>query len=286
MSEFKIIGPHSLQLDLNNNEYFDLIDIENQTYYESSIYDITNAGYDGATVNSISTNPRSLVFTLVVKKDKDVEDAKRYLFRIIKPKLHHKVVWNRNDRVVQIDGVLEQAAMPRWNNNVTVQLTFFCENCYWEDIDDVIQQITSVFAMHYFTTSINDMLVFDNDGAGIVMGEYDLSRTRTYENNGDVAVGLVITIHALSTLTNPVIYAADDTFIGVNITMQAGDSITINTERGQKDITQDGVSIINKIMVGSKWLQLNTGYNTFTIDSDDDAVDNCYFQLSYKHKYV
>ena len=128
------------------------------------------------------------------------------------------------------------------------------------------------------------MLYFDN--YGIVMDVYDLARTRSYTNSGDIEVGMEITINALKTVTNPVIYASVTDYIGVDVTMQAGEKIIITTTKGNKDITKDGISLIDKIKQGSTWLQLAIGDNTFTISSDDEALDNMYFEIIYSQRYI
>lgn len=285
MAEFKIVSPLNTVLSLSDNDYFHLIEIDSQTGFNASVSAASSSGYDGATVNSIATDPRSIIITLKIKSGVDVEEAKRYIFRHIKPKQNHKIIWNRNKREIEIEGYCEAATMPRWENGVACQITFFCGQPYWEDVETVIQEISDIIPVHYFTYSENDMLYFDDDG--IVMGEYDAARTREYYNSGDTSVGVEIVINALATVTNPVIYAAPDKYIGVEgVTLSAGDKMIITTQKGNKDITKDGVSIIDKLKPGSTWLQLEVGDNTFTINSDESDTSNMYFEMIYKQRYV
>ena len=131
------------------------------------------------------------------------------------------------------------------------------------------------------------MLYFDYYSNGNALSEYNVTRTKDFYNSGDVAVGMRIEIMALDTVTNPVIYSAYDKYIGVNgVTLAAGESIVITTGKGEKDIQKDGVSIIDKIREGSTWLQLETGENTFNIDSDDTSNNNMYFNIIYKQRYA
>lgn len=284
MAEFKIISPLNSVMLLNENDYFYLIDIDGQTMFNTTVSSNVSSGYDGSTVNSIIANPRSLIITLYIKQGIDVEDAKRYIFRHIKPKQKHRIIWNRNQRELYIEGFCESASMDRWTNGVTCQITFFCEQPYWEDVDTVVREISETVPLHFFTYEENNMLYFDN--YGIVMDVYDLARTRSYTNSGDVEVGMEITINALKTVTNPVIYASVTDYIGVDVTMQAGEKIIITTQKGNKDITKDGISLIDSIRQGSTWLQLAVGDNTFTISSDDEALDNMYFEIIYSQRYI
>ena len=90
-----------------------------------------------------------------------------------------------------------------------------------------------------------------------------------------------------------IIYDADGNFFGVGygtadkrVTMLAGDKISITTHRGKKTVSLNGKSVFDKIKPQSSWLQLHTGDNRFAINSDDDALDNMSFTLSYKQRYI
>ena len=285
MSEFVVQNSIGTELDLSNNDYFYLTEITDQTFFESSIYSTNNAYYDGSIINSLTVNPRSMAFNLIIKSGVDVEDAKRYILQYLKPKKEHTIIWNRNKKVLTIKGVFQGLSMPRWTNKVILQATFYCEVPFWSDKDNTLWRIDDIVELHYFTTSPDDMLYFDD--TGIVMGVYDLARTRAYENYGDVETGLEITIHALDTVVNPIMYLnSPDNFIGIDDTLEKGDIVVINTERGYKDILKNGTSILSKITQGSTFIQLGLGTNTFTISSADGKTDNVYFSISYKQKYV
>lgn len=285
MSEFKIQSPTGTEISLSENDYFYLTNIDNQTFFDTSLY-TTNNSSDGDTINSIRANPRTLTFTLAVKPYYDVEDVKRYLFKHLKPKKEHTIVWTRNNLALTITGTFTTAAMPRWNNSVAIQLSFYCNDCFWRDKDNIIQEISDIIPLHYFTNQEGvEMLYFVDEG--IIMGEYDLGRTRSYENLGDVATGLEITIHALDTVINPIIYLNSmDNYIGINDTLKKDDIVVITTEKGNKNIKKNGISILQKLKEGSSFIQLEVGSNTFTVNSDDDTTDNVYFSVSYKQKYV
>ena len=144
--------------------------------------------------------------------------------------------------------------------------------------------------------------------SGIALGEYDTIRTKSFYNDGDVAVGLEINILAHETVTNPIIYDQNGNYFGLGYTlsytdvdnngnaisatvtnplvMNAGDHIVITTHKGRKTVTLNGVNIFNKIKPNSTWLQLATGDNTFAINSDDESINNMSFSLIYKQRYI
>ncbi len=90
---------------------------------------------------------------------------------------------------------------------------------------------------------------------------------------------------ATGAVTNPKIYDQNGAVIGVSDSMQVGDKIVINTYKGQKTITKNGVSIFNKIMDGSTFIRMETGTNVFSIDADAGA-HYMYFYVSFKRRFV
>ena len=285
MAEFTLISPRGSRLSLTHSEHFKLIEIDGQTAVDNSLYTVKTIGGDGDSVNSATTEPRTLTVYLYIEGN--VELAKRHIMQYVKPKQKHSLEWEQENRTRIISGVCGAIAMPRWKNGIVFQFSLHCEQPYWEDAEQIVQEISEIIPLHYFTTEQNEMLYFDVDDVGIAMGEYDTARTKTFYNYGDVAVGVEIIVNALKTTTNPVIYASPDKFIGVTgVTLQAGETLTITTMKGNKDILKDGVSIIGNVKQGSTWLQLETGDNTFTIDSDETEIDNMYFEIIYSQRYV
>jgi len=61
----------------------------------------------------------------------------------------------------------------------------------------------------------------------------------------------------------------------MNITMQAGDSITINTRQGEKSVTLHragtDINLIGNMQRNSTWFVLQPGDNIFTTAADDGA---------------
>lgn len=278
-------------LPLTSNEYFHLIDVDGQTSAASSLSSVEMSGADGDTVTEARVQPRSIVLDLRVKMGVDVEEAKRELLKVVKPKTRGSLEWTQNERTVRISGIVESIDMPRWNNAVNVQVTLHCDQPFWEDINEAVKHISEFIDLHYFTDSPDDMLYFPDDG--IPFGEYDLSRTRDIYNFGDVSVGIEIEIIAYETVTNPIIYDMENNFFGVGfgdgqkkVTMQSGDIITITTGKGNKTVKLNGNSLFGKIKANSTWLQLAPGENTFSIDSDEHNERNMKFHISYRQRYV
>lgn len=278
-------------LQLTNNKYFHLVNMDGQTSATADISALVIGGVDGDTVNNVQAQPRTITLDFRIKTGVDVEEAKRAILAVVKLKKNGVLKWTQNSREVQITGIVESVDMPRWSNTVAMQISLHCEQPFWEDVQNAIQEISEAINLHYFTGYLNDMLYFPVDG--IPFGEYDLSRTRTFVNDGDVAVGMDIQITAFGTVTNPIIYNAAGEFFGIGhgtgskqVVMSSGDVITISTHKGKKNVKLNGTSIISKVKPQSTWLQLEAGANTFSINSNEAATDNMTFTLAFKQRYI
>lgn len=289
--KFDYISKNGERLPLATNSLFELVHVDGMTKADTSIASSTIGGADGDIVNNVQANARPIVIDLRIKNGVDVEEAKRAVLQVVKIKQQGALEWTQNNRTIVLSGVVEGIDMPRWTNAVTMQITMYCSQPYWEDIAFVVQQISEAIDLHYFTDSVAGMLYFPADG--IPLGEYDTIRTKRFYNSGDVAVGLEISIVAFATVTNPIIYDGNGNFLGVGygdgsrrVQLTTGDNVVITTHKGRKDITLNGKSILSKLRPQSTWLQLEAGDNQFTINSDDDSLTNMTFSLIYKQRYV
>lgn len=269
-------------LPLTNNSRFKLSNVDGITSASVELSSATVASMDGDFINNKRTIPRGIVLDFAIESD--VENVKRYILQYIKPKQKGTLRWTQEGREIQIEGIVEAIEMPRYSSQVIMQVTMYCSQPYWEDIDYIVQEISETIDLHYFTRYEDDMLYFTEEGAPF--GEYDVNRTKTFENTGDVEVGLTINIVALGEVENPVIYNSAGEYIGVDVALSQGDEIVITTEKGNKTITMNGTNIVSKIREGSTWLQLPTGEDEFTIDSTDGTEGNMYFTIIYKQRYV
>lgn len=289
--ELTYISERGERLPLFSNDLFYLTNIDGQTTAAAGISSSTTGGADGDTVNAVQANPRPMVLDLTIKKGVDVEDAKRAVLKVVKLKQRGSLEWKQNGRTVTISGIVDGIDMPRWTNAVMMQISLHCDQPFWEDAEHVIQEISEAIDLHYFTDSAYDMLYFTEEG--MAFGEYNTIRTHEYFNNGDVSVGMEISIVAFSAVTNPIIYDGNGNFLGVGhgsgarrLAMKEGDNLVITTHKGNKKVTLNGVNVIAKIKPRSTWLQMAAGENLFTIDSEEDDLNNMSFSLTYKQRYV
>lgn len=282
---------------LIDNEYFYLTNVDGQTKANADLSSVITGGVDGDTITSEQVQPRSIALTLRIKSGVNVEDAKREILKKFKIKQSGILLWVQNARSVNIKGIVESIEMPRWTNAIIMQIVLHCEQPYWEDIEDVIQEINEFANLHYFTDDPLDMLYFPEEG--IPFGKYDTTRTKTFYNAGDVSVGVKIEITALATVTNPKIYDTYGNFFAIGygtgskrLKLSAGDKLIITTYKGNKTVAVNGVTQYDKIAPNSTWVQLYTGGNNFRIESEDKdengdpIVDNMIFNIVYRQRYI
>lgn len=278
------ISARGNSMPLVDNEWFYLSGVDGMTKTDVSLATSTVLSMDGDTVNTTQAQPRQIVLYLEIKPGQDVEEAKRYITSFVKPKLPGSLRWSKNERNIEITGIVQAADMPRFSKKCVMMITLYCSAPFWSDVDYLITEISNMIDSHYFPVDAGG-LYFPEEG--IPFGVIELARMKTFTNTGDVASGMRITIRALATVTNPVLYdMVSGRYIGINDTLASGDEVVISTYKGRKTITKNGVNVINKIKVGSSFLQLEVGDNEFMIDSDDAAKDNMYFTLTYKRLYV
>ena len=268
--------------DLFHNDIFDLINADGLTVANTSIATTTTPQIDGDTLQNIQANPRPITLDLQIKSGLDVERAKRQILDVIKIKKRGTLTFiqgaGTEQRTIEISGVVQTISMPRFTNAVIMQVSIYCNDSFWQDVNDVIVEISRIIAAHHFA-------VYFPVSEPIPLGVIDRQMQQTYNNDGDVDTGLIITIIATGTVTNPKIYNQNGEFIGVDDTLTVGDKVIINTYKGKKTITKNGVSIFNKITSGSVFLRMETGTNVFSINADAGA-QYMYFYVSFKRRFV
>ncbi|MGA4517422.1 phage distal tail protein [Solibacillus silvestris] len=289
MAIFEFVSKRGDRLSLSNGENYKLVNIDGQTAAKTDISSVVTGGSDGDFVNNVQAQPRPIVIDLRIIAD--VENTKRSILDVIKIEQEASLLWTQENRTVEIKGIVESIDMPRWTETTIMQITLHCSQPFWEDINQIITEINEAISLHYFTEQPNDMLYFPAEG--IVLGEYDTTRTREIHNQGDVAVGLEIEILALRQVINPIIYNGNGEFFGCGygsgnkrVVMNTGDHIVIKTGKDEKSVTFNGQSILSKIKPKSTWLQLAAGDNIFSINDDSADLSNVTFSLIYKRRYI
>lgn len=281
MITMTFINDQGDRLDLSSNPLFHLFNADGLTDVQASLATSTMPTMDMTFVNNASVYSRTIGLDLRVKSGANAEKAKRAILSVVKPKREGTLVLEFPDRVQQITGIVEAIHMPRFVNDATMSIDLFCTSPFWEDASTVEDTISEDIDMHYWGS---DQLYFIEDG--IVLGEYSDSLTRSFWNHGDVSVGMTIKIIATAPVSNPMIYnTQNNEFIQFNVTMEAGDELVIDTRKGKKSALLNGQNVLDSLVSGSTFIQMDVGEQEFTLTNDEDGK-GAYFAISYNQKYV
>ena len=268
-------------LPLWHSEYFIASDVDGLTVADVDVASNTVYSMDGDRITNMQTQPREIVLDLMIRPDVNVQEAREHILRYLKPKQPATLLMRYDlsgaEQSKAISGRISRIKMPRFTDNVVAQITLYCPRPYWEDAEFIVKYISDILNLHRFQITWSEPLP---------MGVYDMTRTRQFINDGDAAVGMIITITAHGNIKNPAIFNnLTGEYIGIDDTLTVGDEVVINTIRGQKSITKNGVNVLSKLRAGSTWLQLDVGSNVFLIDADAGASE-MYFTLIFKQAYV
>ena len=269
------------RLDLTSNPFFFLINADGLTSAQADLAVTSMATMDMSFINNAVVQKRTIAFDLQVKSGVNVEQAKRAILSVIKPKQAGTLWMEFPDRVQTIKGMVESIDMPRFSKAVTLSVSFFCTSPFWEDAEEKLDTIDKDIDIHYWGS---DQLYFTDEG--IVLGMYSDSYTRTFLNYGDVAVGMTISIIATAPVQNPMVYnTQNNEYIKFAVSMEAGDELIIDTRKGQKKAQLNGVNVLDKMVAGSTFIQLDVGEQEFTMTNDNEG-EGAYFAISYHQQYV
>lgn len=247
-----------------------------------------NPYIDGTIIENVRALPRgiSLAFLLIP----DIRESIDFFTAVVKSKQYVTLTERENGREITIKGVATIPPYTRMVGQCEIVLDIYCGQPYWEDLQAVIADIGMVIPLLNFPT---EGQYFTQTGRPF--GAIEPSLEKTFENDGDVAVGMMIYITALDAVTNPRLSCStgeqNGWYMQLNLTLAPNDEVVINTTRGEKFITINGSSTYNGApvlsyltFVGNDWLQLETGANTFNVTAAAGA-DDLFFTITFKRRW-
>lgn len=292
MIQLEFINSKEASMNAIHNPYMTLTAVDQLHGVDNEFSTSTSPYFDGDYVNHTRTSPRTITLTYSLKTP--IEDSLNYFNSIVKSKQKATLIETKEDGTqIKIEGIVTVPPYSRWSDTCAIQIQMYCSKPYWRDLQAIIEDISNVINLHYFPYESEEKLIANDGGlafpeSGIAFGVYDLDATKGFTNNGTKPVGMIIEIVALSQVTNPRISKVnsdDNEFIGVNMTLQTGDWIRINTNKGEKSVTNADGEIYNEVIYsGDDWLQLDTGYNELSITSEE-GTGNMYFTIYFNQEW-
>ena len=160
-----------------------------------------------------------------------------------------------------------------------------CLNPFWREEQEEKEDIASWVPAWEFPCEIEqdnpESMIFGYRAESVIVNCY---------NEGDVATGMRVRFSALGTVRNPIILNVDtQEFIQLNVTMQTGDIIEVNTVYGSKGakLIRDGAEIdyFRYVDVDSTFMQLAIKDNNFRYDADE-GVNSLDVAIFYNKEYL
>ena len=266
MFELSVRNEYGDVLALTGNPDYDVLSVSGLNPAPAEINTTPVSGIDGTRYNSARVGQRNIVIRLNINGD--IEDRRIELYRYFRVK-HTVRVYYKNEHVdVYIDGYIETFENDFFTILQQPQISIICPDPYFKSMSETEIDFENVTALFTFPFAI--------PAEGIPFSSLNEISSR-YFNAGNVETGGIITFTALADgVKNPVFYNnTNGTFFGVDITMQSGDVIEINTQRGEKSVklTRSGVttSIVGDRTSGSTWIVFEPGENEISFGADVGA---------------
>ncbi|MDD5853256.1 MAG: phage tail family protein [Lachnospiraceae bacterium] len=279
------------------------IDINAVTGLESSELEIStsdNALVDGASVDGKKIKPRPIHIEASFRSNKDNAENRAAVIKFFNPKYTGKALITCMGVSRNIEYELEGWTFKTTKNmdqKLGIIVDLLCPDPYMLNVDNFgknMANITPLFAFPWMMLSkrAKNKLDYNPKARGLLlggatMGYRTLHKEVVLANDGDVATGVQIQFIATrGEVTNPKITnTVTGQYMKVNVVMQLGDVLLIDTNERHQVITLNGVNCYQKIDRKSEPFQLDVGDNYLEYDADVNYT-NLDVNLFYTPKYL
>ena len=257
------------QLKLTDNPNYDVLSVEGTNPPKADINTVTVSGSDGSRFNSSRLSERNLVITLNIRPP--TEENRIYLYKYFRVKHTVRIYYRIENRNAYIDGYVESFENNPFTPLQQPQISVICPEPYWKELDELIVNFSNTINLFSFPFSI--------ESQGIEFSRIE-HFSQTIINTGDVATGGIIRFYATAQVSKPVFHNyTNDTFFGLDMDLYEGDSVIINTQKGEKSLTllRGGMTlnILSERSENSSWIVFEAGENQigYTADEGADYLD-------------
>lgn len=283
-----LINRSGVELNLWRNPNFILAGAEGLHGIDVTLGESESPYMDGSNIEMVKALPRGIELDLIIRGD--VEEAINEVTRVVKSKQMVTLREETSKGEIAIKGVVSIPPYSRMSESCRITLSIYCGQPYWEDITRMVAEIAEATALLYFPTE-GQYFTFDGRPFGVL----DTKLEKTFVNDGDTDVGMIITMNAFGEVKNPRISCSSGSQYGwwmqLNATLSDDDEVEICTVHGNKYITINGSELYNGEPVtnllefnGNDWLQLEQGENTFNITALSGRT-LLHFSIGYKRRF-
>lgn len=280
------------------------IDITAVTGLESSELDIStsdNALVDGASVDGKKIKPRPIHIEASFKSNKNNPENRANVIKFFNPKYTGKALITNMGVSRNIEYELEGwtfASVRNMDNKLKILVDLLCPDPYMLNVDNYGKNMANISALFAFpwrmlsTRMTSGKLDYPDKARGMLLGGMTMGYRTLYRevvlaNDGDVPTGVQIQFVATrGPVTNPKITnTGTGQYMRVNVAMQQGDILLIDTNDRHQVITLNGVNYYQHIDRKSEPFKLAVGDNYLEYDADENYT-NLDVNLFYTPKYL
>ncbi len=273
---------------LNHKDKFILAGAEGLHGIDVDIGESESPYTDGTTIETVKALPRGIELDFIICGD--IEESIKYFTSMVKSKQMVTLKEESSKGEIAVKGVASIPPYSRMMQTCRLTLSIYCGQPYWEDLRQMVAEISDSIGLLFFP--MNGQFFTE---AGRPFGVLDTKLEKTFVNDGDTDVGMIITINTYGEAKNPRISCSSGSQNGwwmqLNATLADDDEVEISTVRGNKYITINGSEIYNGEPVtnflefnGNDWLQLEQGENTFNITAESGSK-NLHYSMRYKRRF-
>lgn len=251
-------------LEFNQNGQFTIVEIQGLHPPDATINTDELSLIDGAFFNSSKVNMRQIQIAFAI----ETAAAKNRIevYKVLKSKQMVEIYYEGDYRNVYITGYVESVNIDYFAKKQIVTTSILCPSPFFKDAQEMVNEIISIIKSFSFPFSITE-------SEPVSLSYIDTMTSVDVENLGDIDTGLIFDIYARGNASNVKVFDyVTGEYIGVNFDFESGDLLTIDTRQGNKSIEllRGGVTTneFNRLMDGSKWLQLPANGGVYTYESE------------------
>lgn len=266
MYTLKIENSRGDVLDFSNSGDYTVYKITGLAPPKATINKSANATTDGDKVNSTRLESRNIV--IYAKLEKDVERSRINLYKFFSSKQKIRLYYANGTRNVYIDGIVEVPEIDLFKNPQVAQISIICADPYFRDLQQLKIDFSSIEPLFNFAFAIGE--------EGKAFSRYNTDKRKSIINPSDTDTTVTLSLFATGDVKNPVIYdITHGEAMHLNITLQQGDLLTINTHLNNKSISlqRDGTTTnaLGYMRPDSDWFVLSAGDNVFSYECEEGA---------------
>lgn len=247
-----------------------VIEASHQEYKYINQYGVTIVGH------TLGTRDVEIKGWVIASTDEEMTKMKKQLNRFFN--LFHLITLYYSSYVLDFycQKTIRYGTEEKENNNVICHWVVdgIAPNPFFKKVVDNVYEPSKVVGMFHFP-------FHKKKEENVVFGRIINTTTFMVYNTGHVPTGFRVTFHARGgSVTNPsIMHVGKQKFIKINKTLQPGETIIVDTNRGERSVTGiiDGVRTNQFVSkdIESTWIMLDIGRNVMHYDADNgvDLLD-------------